>query len=277
VKFYAFSKGWISLLLLFSLHGHVRAQQDQVAATTSVSILADCPSFCRGSAADASTSTGGQGQVQASSELSNTRGNGRALVELTGPTSLPILKAEAYSTNALSRATAIATGMQGFRLGSNVLDSYTLNLSLEGAIGANGASGTPQSQVFATVGLMSSESGDISFSQDAGTQFYENFAGDLLGTQSAMLADGETSKSFSLTASTAGLAEGSYLYVWVQLGARGARSGFGEAYDTLTMSFSNAQGLTPLTAVPEPQSVLLFLAGAGLLMRRVRAAAIART
>lgn len=56
---------------------------------------------------------------------------------------------------------------------------------------------------------------------------------------------------------------GDEIFVWAGLEAGGTRDGFGDAFNTLTMSYSDDTGLAPTGVIPVPAAVWLF--GSGLL------------
>ena len=252
-----------ALALLFAGH----AAQAQYAAQTSVGTAWPCPSFCGGSSNSRflGESHGGDGFTSSATDFSNQDGNGRALVSLTGPTSLPVLKAEAYSPlNGLSRVSAFATAMQGFTLGPNALGQYDLDISLSGD-----ATGQVSAQVWLFVDT--DPSTPPPFSTSAGTLFFEIFPGsaDLQVVDSLNLglpANGST-QTVGGTLSAIETPAGSNLYVWAQLNAVGRDGTYANAYHTLDFQWADATGLTPTSAaaVPEPGTLLSMLAGLGLL------------
>jgi len=115
------------------------------------------------------------------------------------------------------------------------------------------------------------------FSSDPGTmihevialtpdlELYDRVTLDLPADGTLQLATGQIA--------TGSLAEGQLFYVWASLRVSGLRGTYGDAFDTLTMDFQDASGLSHTGVVPEPATAATLLAGLGLLAwrrRRVR-------
>lgn len=235
------------------------------AAQTGVGTLFPCPSFCGGPGARFSfDNDGGEGFTTSFSSLSNLDGNGRAEATLSGPTLLPVLRAEAYTpAGGSSRVDAEATAMQGFYLGAGSLGSYTLNLTLSG-------SATYSLAASVLVFRDTDPSTPSPYTAHEATFVHEIIPGsdlELLGSGNTdIVADGNPqSASFSVIAS--GLATGDLIYVWASLRASGLNGGWANGYNTLNMAFANDVGLSQTAPVPEPASALLLLAGLAVLKR----------
>lgn len=261
LKFYA----QVAALTLTFLGAAAHAQY---AAQTSVGTAYPCPSFCGGSANARflGDEHGGDGFTSSFTEFSSVDGNGRAQVTLTGPTSLPILKAEAFSpAGGLSRVSAFATALQGFDLGANALGQYDLNITLSGQ-----ATGQVTAQVF--LFRDDEPASPPPFSASAGTLFFEEIPSQtdlqvLDDVFISILANG-TQQSATGTLSATLAPPGSRLYVWAQLNAVGRDGSFGDAYNTLNLQWANPTGLTATSPVPEPAAWALLVLGLGVVIRR---------
>lgn len=249
------------------------------AAQTGVVTLFPCPSFCGGPGTRiASDLDGGLGLTTSFSSLNNIDGNGQARADLTGPTELPVLRAEAFS-QANSNATAEAAGMQGFFYNGGGSGTYMLDVTLLGI--ANDPNPSPlvtDGSLFAHVLIFrdNNPATDTGYSSDYATLKSEII---LLTSDLEELADAGTTlkitadnvvHSVSTTLSVSGLNAGDLIYVWASLTADGTRGGFGNGFSTLTMEFQDPTGLSH-TPVPVPAAWVLFGPAALLLgLRRLR-------
>ena len=62
-----------------------------------------------------------------------------------------------------------------------------------------------------------------------------------------------------------------HFFIWAQLSASGVRGGSADGFGTLTLAFSDATGISPVSSVPLPGSAWLFgsaFGGVGLMRRR---------
>ena len=270
----------------------VSAQTAVFSAETSVSTISPCPSFCGGiGGATDFDFDGGIGMTVSSSSLNNVDGNGQAMADLNGPTDLPILRTEAFShAQALpqrsSRVGSQAFGLQGFYVTGT---SYSLDITLTGI--ANDVP-EPSPTVFnedgsAVANVMiirdNDPSSDINFTSHYPTMKFELIPGtDLeiladavtpIGASSLVIPPDNTVHSVSETLTVTGLAYGELIYVWADVFTSGTRGGFGDAFNTLTMSFQDPTGLshTPPPAIPEPYTCMMMLVGLGLVTQRKRA------
>jgi hypothetical protein len=271
----------VPVLCLSLMTSTASAQTAIFAAETSVSTISPCPSFCGGTGGVSDFDLDGdQGFTMSFSSLNNVDGDGQALADLSGPTDLPILKAEAFShAQALpvrsSRVGAQAFGLQGFYVGAS---SYSLDITLSGI--ANDIP-EPSSGVFnedgdATAHIMiirdNDPSSDISFTSHYPTMKFEVIDGNELelladavnavGQQILTIPPDNTMHSVSTTLTASGLTPGELIYVWADVTVSGTRGGFGDAFDTLTMQFQNSQGLSHTPPVPEPSALALGLVSA---------------
>lgn len=269
----------ISALFLSQMPSTSSAQTAIFAAETRVSTISPCPSFCGGpGGASEFDSDGGQGLTTSFSSLNNVDGDGQALADLSGPTDLPILKAEAFShVQALpvrsSGVGAQAFGLQGFYVGAT---SYSLDITLSGIANdvPEPTAGDFNEDGNATAHVMiirdNDPSSDISFTSHYPTMKFEVIDGNELelladavndvGQQTLTIPPDNTVHSVSTTLDVTGLTPGELIYVWADVVVSGTRGGFGDAFDTLTMQFQNSQGLSHTPTIPEPSTLALGLA-----------------
>lgn len=247
------------------------AAQTTFAAQTGVSSISPCPSFCGGPGSQfGSDFDGGAGFATSQSALSNIDGNGRAEVTLTGPVSLPILRAEAFADPLRSsQLQASATGMQGFYVGAGGLSTYTLELALTGQ-----ATGSVRADVLVFRDL--DPLSPAQFSSDVGTMEFEVIAlsSDLQLVDRATLsltANG-SAQSVPGALDIDALSVGDLFYVWAKLSATGRNGTYGDAFNTLNLSYTDATGLSQLAPVPEPGAWIMFAAGLAMLAARRRSA-----
>lgn len=235
--------------------------QVQYAAKTGVGIIAPCPSFCGGpNGRFLFDSDGGEGVASSYSTADNADGNGQAEATLTGPTSLPILKAEAYSIGS-SQVSAEAGTLQGFYVGPGGLPEYTLDVVLTGQV-------TRSATV--TVGIFrdTDPSSTFGYTSDASTMFNEVIPLtsdlDLVDTIEVSLPEDGTPQTASGSITVADLQEGDLFYVWATLVATGRNGTYADAFSTVNMAFTDATGLSQTAPVPEPSTWALLAAGLGL-------------
>lgn len=239
--------------------------QVQFAAQTGVAILAPCPSFCGGPRGRfAFDNDGGETFAGSASSAANADGSGRAEADLGGPAGLGVLKAEASSIGS-SRASALAAAMQGFHVGQNARDSYTLEVALTGQ-----ATGSAHAAVAVFRDLDPATA--FAYTEDSATLLLEIYPGtpDLAGLRTMDLdlpADG-TPQSASGAITIADLRPGDLFYVWASLEVVGRDGTYADAFHTLRMSFTDPGGLSQTAPVPEPGTWTLLAAGLALLMLR---------
>lgn len=264
-------------IFLWQAPSFANAQTAVVAASTGVTTIAPCPSFCGGAGSVFDSDIdGGVGLDFSESSLNNAQGTGMARADLTGPFDLPVLRAESYS-NPNARVGSQAFGMQGFYVTQS---EYTLDVALAGialdvpeVAGAFNADGRAFAQVM--IFRDNDPSTDVSPSGDYGTMKFEVIpgTGDLELLADAVEPNGLATLTITpdnqvhivgTTLTVSGLQFNDLIYVWAELVTSGTRGGFGDAFNTLDMQFVNPQGLshTPHPPVPEPASLLLLGCGA---------------
>lgn len=244
--------------------------QTAFAAQTGVSAISPCPSFCGGPGGQfESDSDGGEGFTSSASALSNVDGNGRAEAMLNGLVGLPVLRAEAFaSPSRSSRVQSTATGMQGFYVGLGGLSSYSLELALTGQ-----ATGTVHADV-----LVFRDTDPLSqpfFTSDRGTMEFEviKLSPDLEMLQTYTMALPGTGNPLSVLGGfdIEDVAVGDLFYIWARLTAIGLNGTYGDAFNTLNLSYADATGLSQLAPVPEPGAWMMFAAGLLAVVARRRA------
>lgn len=246
------------------------------AVYTGVSTLSPCPSYCGGAGAVfASDQNGGVGLTSSYSSLSTADGNGQAQADLNGSTELPVLRAQAFSQSN-SSASAQAVGMQGFYYDGSGSGTYQLDIMLAG-IANNPSLIAVDGGLSASVVIFrdTDPSTDVDFSVSYGTLKFEiiPLTGDLELLADAGMAlqitPDNVQHTVSTTLSVSGLNAGDLLYVWASVGGGGTRGGFGDGFDTLTLQFQDASGLSH-TPVPIPGACAMFAPALLLIARRRR-------
>ncbi|MFO1318489.1 MAG: hypothetical protein U1F52_02640 [Burkholderiales bacterium] len=237
--------------------------QVQFAAETGVAIIAPCPGFCGGpNGRFAFDDDGGESFVVSDSSASNTDGSGRAQATLDGPTGLGVLRAEARSLGN-SRASALASAMQGFYVGPDGGDRYALEVTLTGQATGSG-------HVIVAVFRDTDPASPFSYASDGSTLLREVYPGtpDLDGLQTIDLElppDGSTQAVSGALALT-GLRQGDLFYVWAALEVVGRDGTYADALHTVNMAFTNPTGLSQAAPVPEPEAWAMLGVGIGMLM-----------
>lgn len=261
-----------AFLVCFIVSASTPAIAADVAATTGVSTISPCPSFCSGTSEF--DIDGGAGFSSSYSSLDNSDGNGQAAASLNGGgAGLPMLRAEAYS-GPDSRVGADAAGMRKYTY-TGASSNFTLDLTLDGEV--NDPTTPPEfpdaSLVANLVVVLAS---DLDFSTDYGTFAFEIVA----GTPDASLLDETRIDFFNLGLFDSGpqsvtqsvsftLNDGDEIFVWANLLANGTRGGSADAFNTASLAFSSGN-VAGLTAVPLPAGVWLLLSGIAVLARRSR-------
>jgi len=239
-------------VLLLSLSSHAFALTGW-GAETGASTAGTCPSFC--TAPWNFDIDGGEGFNASYSSLNNADGTSEASASLAGSTYLPVLRARGYS-NAGTGAWSTAYGIQGYTFSGASSQNITLSLDLTGSAGG------PDSYVRSDVAVILGS--NLEYYADFDTLMSEIFLGNpgfsVFGTSSPSIQNAVNATVSDSIAFT--LNPGDVFYVWAGLYAGGVRTGYGDAFNTLTMSFDN-DAFLQVASVPEPSTYLLF--GIGLL------------
>ncbi len=230
-------------------------------AEASVSTISPCPSFCGGGGGMFDySSDGGEFSTTAYTSLNNIDGNGQASASLSGPTLLPVLGAEGFS-GPDSRADSLAVGMLGYTYAGATAMTISLDIVLEGEVG--GTIDILDAWVRSDVAVIL---GDVNYY----TTHYPTFIYEVVPGTPGLSVLGESRLSLDLNAGPQTLMgsisftldPGDEFFVWAGLEAGGVRDGYGDAFSTLSMSFSNDSGITP-NIIPVPAAIWLF--GSGLI------------
>lgn len=155
--------------------------------------------------------------------------------------------------------------MQGFYVGADGLPNYTLSLVLTGQ-----ATGNVEATVLV---FRDSDPGTgPGFSTGALAMTFEIIPSDpdlqLVDEVNLTLPASGAPASATGAVDITGLAVGDLFYVWASLNASGIRGTYGDAYNTLSLSYTNDAGLSQTAPVPEPGSLLLAALGLGALWGR---------
>ena len=228
------------------------ASAEDVAAHVGIATISPCPSFC-GPVPPGHTDfafNGGPGSTSAAALINNIDGNGRGRAALNGDSLLPVIGAEAFS-NPNARVSVNALGYRSYLYTGATSTSTSVDLVLDGIVNDPGSN---DGSVQASIAVIRRET--LPFVTDFGTLVFELVApSELLGTAvinipaNAGLQSVPGSIPFDLDPSDK-------IFVWTGLTASGTRSGSGDAFNTLTASFSDSTGLVPL---PEPATAAFLL------------------
>jgi hypothetical protein len=249
------------------------AQAATWGAEVGISMITPCPSFCGGPGGQFDSSfDGGEFSSTAFTSLSNFGGTGQGSADLSGPTLLPVLGAEGFS-GSNSFAGTNSVGMLGYTYTGASATSISLDIVLDGERG--GTTDPTDAWVRSNVAVILGDVND--FVTDYGTFIFE-----VVPLTPGLSVLGESNLSLDLNAGPQSktdvinitLNPGDEFFVWAGLEAGGIRDGFGDAFNTLTMSYSDSSGISP-SLVPVPAAVYLFGSGIIALIgiaRRKRAA-----
>ncbi len=251
-----------ALLLVFSLcFSSMTARAALQGASVGIFSISPCPSFCGGpGGTSGSAFDGGEGEISAYTSLSDVRGNGQAIVSLAGQLLLPVLGSESFS-NSNSQVSSDATGMMSYDYTGAASTTIDLDFALEGS---TSILGTNTSDAFAQASVVVMKSNDFPFSTSFGTLVFELLSPEeLVGYQQVNLSSNAALQTVGGSVSI-DLEPGDRIAVWAQIITRATRGGSADAFDTLTMNFSDTSGLAPVT-VPSPSSGLLSMIALGFL------------
>jgi hypothetical protein len=228
-------------------------------AEVGVTTLSPCPSFCSGfGGMFDSSSDGGEFSSSAFTSLSNVDGTGQAGANLSGPSLLPELGAEGFS-GPDSRTDSSAVGMLGYTYTGASATTISLDIELDGERG--GTTDPLDAWVSSDVAIILGDVND--FVTDYASFIFEVVPGtpglSELGTSNLSL-DLNAGPQTQMDSIGFTLNPGDEFFVWAGLNAGGIRNGYGDAFNTLTMSFSDDTSITP-SAVPIPAAAWLFCSG----------------
>ena len=229
-----------------------------------ISTISPCPSFCGGSGGTSEFSVdGGEFVLSSFDTLNNADGDGQGIASLTGSSLLPILGAEGFS-GSNSRIGTSAVGMLSYTYTGGTPTTISLDINLDGERGGT----TDPGDAF-----VNSDVAVILGSVDDFITDYPTFIFEVVPGTPGLSVLGESNLSLGLNAGQTTLTDsisftlnpGDEIFVWAGIEAGGTRGGFGDAFNTLSMSFSDDTGIAPsdISAVPVPAAVWLF--GSGLL------------
>ncbi len=249
-----------AILALAASAGLSSAQAATWGAQTDISMITPCPSFCGGSGGQSSfSSDGGEFSSSAFTTLAGFGGTGQATANLNGPTLLPVLGAEGFSGQN-SRTGSSAVGMHGYAYSGAAPTTISLDIQLDGERG--GTSDPTDAFVRSNVAVILGDVND--FVTDWSTFIFE-----VVPLTPGLTELGRSSLSLDLNAGQQTRSDsieftlnpGDEIFIWAGLEAGGTRGGFGDAFNTLTMSYSDDTGITPTSVVPVPAAAWLFASG----------------
>lgn len=233
-------------------------------AEAGVNTLSPCPSFCGGVGGMFEASIdGGEFSSTAYASVNNSDGNGQASASLSGPDLLPVLGAEGFS-GPDSSASSYAVGMLGYTYAGATATTISLDIMLDGVAGGlSDLDPYDSAWVYSNVAVILGDVND--FQHDYPTFIFEVVPGNpglsVLGESNLALDANDVPQTLTGSISFT-LNPGDEFFVWAGLNAGGIRDGYGDAFSTLSMSFSDAAGITP-NIIPVPAAVWLF--GSGLI------------
>lgn len=238
-------------------------------------ISANCPNVCRGGPV-LTDSAGVEGDNFAFASTATEYANSRASSYFSGPTALPVLKAESFADSGRG-AVAVAQTVQKYTYTGTDEQVFNLNLSLHGSrAGDRGSVWSQYAVIISQDGTDLAEvlNGDSIFT-DFGTLIYEyipdaQYNGFDIGVSTeTTLVLPENSTDQTVTGGLEfDLIEGDIFWVVANLYTVARNDSSADAFNTATMSFTNNGHLDTLVAsaspVPVPAAFWLFLSGAGL-------------
>ncbi len=189
----------------------------------------------------------------------------KALASLSGNDLLPTIKVMSQSTSSgYSRALAV----QKFTYSGNIASDFLLNFNLHGDVNSERSS-----SLRADIGIILADQVEFYPTYGFATNFFEGggMMGDQLGYEALFLGNGinqNTSDSITFN-----IQPGESFYVYASTEAY-VKNGFVNAWNTLTMNFTDSTGLKagsfipPQNAIPEPSIITLMLAALFFITRR---------
>jgi hypothetical protein len=241
-----------------------------VGTYTGVSNYTNCPSFCYGNSGS-SDYDDGEGQVESSASLTvNGYGSGKAYSSFTSDSYMPLLRVE---TSAIARSSTAATAfsVQNFTNTGSDIKTVDLNVNLHGSVASND-SGDTSNHLSAQVAIISGTS--LEWYPSFATLVYE-VAQPLFNPIYLSISDGLDVNFFDTISFDVNAGES--FFIVSNMNAY-ANNGYADAWNTLSMNFSDSSNLqaalqvantsTPV-GVPEPKTAfLLALCIVGLLLRK---------
>lgn len=188
----------------------------------------------------------------------------KALASLTGIDLLPTLKVMAQGARSYSRALSV----QKFTYSGAEAYDFVLNFNLHGDV-----SSTATSPLRADIGIILADQVNFYSSSSFSTNFFEGggLMGKKLGYEALFLGNGVNKNAADSI--TFNIQPGDSFFVYASVRAY-AKNGFVNAWNTLTMNFTDSSGLQagsfipPQNAIPEPPTVVLMLLALFIFSRR---------
>ena len=179
----------------------------------------------------------------------------KALVSLSGPSLLPTIKVMAQSSGT---SYSQALGVQKFIYDGSAMSNFELNFNLHGDVSSN-------SSLRADIGVILADKVEFYSNYGFATNFFEGGAmmGKELGYKALFSDVGMNQNTFGSLAFD--IKPGDSFFVYASVFAT-AENGFVNAWNTLSLDFTDNTGLTaasfiPSASVPEPSSIILMLTG----------------
>lgn len=212
-----------------------------------------CPSYCTN---PEFSFDGGDMVTSAEAELNTPNAQARAFSSLSGSSYLPILKAESIAGAGFS-ASAEAYSLQQFNYTGSTSTTISLNLNLHGTSLKNDTNNSTfiKSEIGIVIGTEIDYYRSFESMMEVGNPFDAY-------TSMRIVNEEDANKPSTLNFS---LNPGDSFFVVSAMKAS-ARNGFSDAWNTLTMNFTDPTHLVaasapvgPTPSIPEPNVILLFL------------------
>lgn len=259
--------------IIFTLFSAILATMSAVSQATIISTddlgvqaytiaWANCPSYCSGDH-EGNTQYG----TDTVTSTQNTYGNALAIANLSGSDFLPDLKV--YSEiGSNQKATSVARALQGYNYTGDVATSFTLDLNLHGFV-------SDDATLLASVAII--KGSEVNFGWHIPTAYSEEIdqsqQGGTAGLQIESQSGDEKKEENKSGSITFDLDVGESFFILTQIAAV-SEGGVADGLNTLTMNFEDSTGLqavlggTSSVEVPEPSTLMLFLASIALFFRR---------